>query len=41
MVMSILSIYWGDPNNLGMEIFIMKRIGGCEVVFMLTMMLSG
>jgi hypothetical protein len=31
--MNILSIYYGDPNNLGMEMFIMKRIGGCKVVF--------
>jgi hypothetical protein len=33
MVMNILNIYWGDPNNLSMEMFIMKMIGGREVAF--------
>jgi hypothetical protein len=32
MIMSILSICWGNPNYLGIEMFIKRRIGRHEVV---------
>jgi hypothetical protein len=33
MIMSILSICWGNPNYLGIEMFIKRRIGRREIVF--------
>jgi hypothetical protein len=32
MIMSILSIFWGNPNYLNIKMFIMRRIGKQEVV---------